>query len=661
MPNSEIADTITRMSTSHLTGGWRAAQPQPGRWTALRRRRLSRRSLLSASARAGVGAAGLALVGCSDDEEPPQQDTQQQATPQQDEQPEAQQQSAQQAQPQQAEQQAAQPEPPSGPTPGGVIRVWQAVERHDRWDPHRSRYRYTQAAHSLMYNRLIQPVSVSTGELEADLCALPEMPDETTYVFTLDQGAVFWDLEPTNGRAVSAEDIRWNIARQQDALDASGAPDPFFFRRSAYQRTASVEATSDESVTLTTAEPDAAYLGSVHASPFAWITSPEAAEQFGDAWRDDPSDVFLNSGTGPYTPRLYNGFELTLARSENWWREDSAYADGIAFSSGDANNIVNLYGAAAFDRADFPLTNETVEALREQNPEHGIFELPLDSAVELLTPLGSDPLTPMGDPRVIRAVGLAVDRPALRERLYGEHGRASGPLPWYLESWSLSESLLNSFPGYRDDRAADLEEVAQLISAAGATASSSPLPLVVADLFEGFFAGSGEALRSMIADATGLEVRLENRPFAEAIDQLRAGERFLFLGWSAVPQQADPTDDWRRTLHSEGAGNWSDGSSAELDGLIEQMRTTFDRGARQQIGHQVQELLLSGDAVQWQVKLVNGIQLGIHQPWLHPDPRLFDYAWSANSLSTSWLDTTFETYPVDRELPPLEAETADGG
>ena len=165
----------------------------------------------------------------------------------------------------------------------------------------------------------------------------------------------------------------------------------------------------------------------------------------------------------------------------------------------------------------------------------------------------------------------------------------------------------------------------------------------------------------MIADATGLEVRLENRPFAEAIDQLRAGERFLFLGWSAVPQQADPTDDWRRTLHSEGAGNWSDGPSAELDGLLEQMRTTFDRGARQEIGHQVQELLLSGDAVQWRVKLVNGIQLGIHQPWLHPDPRLFDYAWSANRLSASWLDTTFETYPVDRELPPLEAETEDGG
>lgn len=645
------------MSTRQSAGGW----------VALRRRRLSRRSLLSASARAGVGAAGLALVGCSDDEEPPQQNLQQQ-TSQQDEPPEppeiqqqSSQQSMQQEQSQQAEQQVVQPEPPSGPGPGGIIRVWQAVERHDRWDPHRSRYRYTQAALSLMYNRLIQPASVSTGELEADLCALPEMPDETTYVFTLDQDAVFWDIEPTNGRTVIANDLAWNISRQQEALDAGGQPDAHFFRRNAYQRTASIQATSDSSITLTTAEPDAAYLGSVHASPFAWITSPEAAELYGDDWRDDPSDIMRSSGTGPYAPRLYNGFEITLARSDNWWRADSAYPDGITFTSGDTNNIVSLYNAAAFDRADFPLTNETVEALRDQNPEHGTFELPLDSGVELLTPLGSDPLTPIGDPRVIRAVGLAVDRPALLERLYGGHGRASGPLPWYLEGWSLSESLLNSFPGYRNDRTADLEEVAQLISAAGATASSSPLALVVADLFEGFFAGSGEAVRSMISDATGLEVRLENRPFAEAIDQLRRGERFLFLGWSAVPQQADPTDDWRRTLHSEGTGNWSDGSSAELDGLIEQMATTFNLGARQDIGHQVQEILLGGDAVQWQVRLVNGIQLGIHQPWLHPDPRLFDYAWSSNRLSTSWLDTTLENYPSGRELPPLEEEVEAGG
>ena len=39
-------------------------------WTSLRQRKISRRTMLGASAKAGIGAAGLALVGCGDDDEP---------------------------------------------------------------------------------------------------------------------------------------------------------------------------------------------------------------------------------------------------------------------------------------------------------------------------------------------------------------------------------------------------------------------------------------------------------------------------------------------------------------------------------------------------------------------------------------------------------------
>ena len=39
-------------------------------WTALRQRKISRRAMLGASAKAGVGAAGLALVGCGEDDAP---------------------------------------------------------------------------------------------------------------------------------------------------------------------------------------------------------------------------------------------------------------------------------------------------------------------------------------------------------------------------------------------------------------------------------------------------------------------------------------------------------------------------------------------------------------------------------------------------------------
>ncbi len=621
---------------------------------------MSRRALLAASARAGVGAAGLLLVGCSDDE--PEQETQAQDQEQQVEQADQQaeqvaqqqQQSTAQAQSeQQQSQETGASAEPTGPSRGGIIRAWLALERIDSWDPHRSRDRRMQALHSLMYQRLIQPASNHTGELASDLANLPETPDETTYIFGLDPNARFWDREPTNGRPISSHDIVWNFKRQRDALDAAGSFDPSFFRRPAYERTDSAEAPDDATLLLTTWSPDAAYLGSVHASPFAWITSPEAAGLYGDDWRDDPSDVMRNSGTGAYAPHSGDGFEITLARSDHWPRPALGWADGIVLSPGTADTLPSVYQEGGLDIADFPLANETIEALRDEYPEHEAFERPLAAPVELVTPMSLEDESPLNDPRIVRAIALAVDRQTLIDRLYDGRGRVSGPLPWYLDGWSLTGSQLEALPATSSDRAGAMSEIAALVDAAGGGAA---IPLVAADLFEGFFPGAAAAVRSMIADATGLEVELEFRDWAVAVDQLRAGERFCLLGWGPAPTQADPTDDWRRTLHSGGGDRWSGSVSADLDVLINQMGDAFDLAERQSLAQEVQTMLLSGEAGQWRVPLVSGVQLGLHQPWLRPDPRLFEYAWSTQYLSNSWVDTSREGYPLERALPELEAE-----
>jgi len=80
----------------------------------MKHRQLSRRTLLRASARAGVGAAGLALVGCGDDDG-------QQAAAQTQQQAEQQQQAAEQQAMQQQQAQAAQAT--GGPRPGGTVRA----------------------------------------------------------------------------------------------------------------------------------------------------------------------------------------------------------------------------------------------------------------------------------------------------------------------------------------------------------------------------------------------------------------------------------------------------------------------------------------------------------------------------------------------------------
>ncbi len=79
-------------------------------WTRMSHKRLSRRALLRTSARAGVGAAGLALVGCGDDDDDQPAVAQVQQQQQDQPAPAAQQQAQQQQQQQAAEQQAQQAE-----------------------------------------------------------------------------------------------------------------------------------------------------------------------------------------------------------------------------------------------------------------------------------------------------------------------------------------------------------------------------------------------------------------------------------------------------------------------------------------------------------------------------------------------------------------------
>ncbi len=74
-------------------------------WKRIRKQQLSRRRLLTAGGRAGLGAAGLALVGCGDDADQQQQTVARQQQQDQQQQAPAQQQAQQQDQPQQTAQQ----------------------------------------------------------------------------------------------------------------------------------------------------------------------------------------------------------------------------------------------------------------------------------------------------------------------------------------------------------------------------------------------------------------------------------------------------------------------------------------------------------------------------------------------------------------------------
>ena len=341
-------------------------------WQRMQRRKLSRRTLLRASSRAGVGAAGLALVGCGgDDDDDGQQAAsamQQQQRQQQQAIQQQQQQAMQQEQDQQADQQAAQADQQeemqqdqsdqqqqqtvadtSGLTRGGTLRFSTPAATHDYFDPHRGVFGPTQFWMGLYMNYLIRWQNKEKGLMQSDIASLPEIPDNTTYIFSVDQGAAFWDRYPTEGgRLVTAEDIAFNAQRQIDSVDADGVEDTSFLSASKYQQTDITEVVDETTIKFTTAEPDSTYLGA-HLGPFSWITSPEAITEFGNRWRDEQTNVGLSSGTGAYIPLDYDpDLGINLDANPNYWKSG---ADGGPLPYLDRVELTNLIDATAVDAA----------------------------------------------------------------------------------------------------------------------------------------------------------------------------------------------------------------------------------------------------------------------------------------------------------------------
>ena len=633
-----------------------------------RARRISRRALLAASARAGVGAAGLALVGCGGDDDPQadlaaQQAAQELSQQQVETQIEVAGQQEQQSEPQ-AEEQSV-PQVPTGAAPGGIARLWLGLNQIDLWDPHRARNRQTQAVMSLMYNRLVRPVAAGLDELEADLCSLPETPDEQTYVFTLQPLARFWNRPPTDGRPLIADDIRFNIERQQAALDAAGADDPKFIRRPGYLLTLSAEPVDDRSISMTADGPDVRFL-QAHSGPWAWITSPEAAAEYGDVWGQDGEDIQRSSGTGPYLPLAFaRDGELALGRSPNWWGAgDRAYPAGFICSGPAQDEVVASYNTGMIDWLGFPADNQVIRNVHENEPDHALLEAPLDYGIQLLAPLA--------DGRIARAASLALDRQRLLDRWYGDDGQLDGIIPSHLGQWAVPPDRLAQFPAYRGDREADLAEARSLIDAAGGPDAVAGIILVAGDIFETHLPGSAAAATGMLEEA-GFQIRPAYRPIAEALGELAQGDKFLYLGFGRPLQRPDPTWEWLDSLHSLGSENWSvpkpSPGNGDLDPQIDQMRVTLDLEARREIARNVQERLLSGDARQWIIPLASGKRLSLRKPFLRLHDNAADFAWSHHRLAQSWLETWHETYPPDRVLPepppppepPPEEPAADAG
>ena len=654
---------------------------QPNYWQRMRAARLSRRTLLRASGRAGVGAAGLALVGCGDDDDSQQaaaqvQQAQQQAM-QQREQEQPQQQTAAQAQAQQTEQQETmQQDQPAEPTQaaasasnivrGGTLRFSSPAATHDYFDPHRGVFGPTQFWMGLYMNYLIRWQNKEQGILQSDIASLPEIPDDTTYIFSIDQGASFWDLFPTEGgRLVTAEDIRYNAQRQIDSVDADGIEDTSFLTASKYQQTDAIEVTDEQTIKFTTAEADATYMGA-HLSPFSWITSPEAIEEFGNRWRDEQTNVELSSGTGPYIPVLYDpDIGINLDANPDYWKMGAdgrplPYIERMEFASlTDATTIEAAYRGNEIDIGGFPLSTLQVEGILADFPDHKVFDTPFGYTIQIRYNFnaewaGEDGLgNPWADRRLAYAFHVATDRYQLIDAVYLSSAKVSAiaQAPWFNQAWTVPPDELVTWPGYRPDRDTDIKMARDLLSAAGVEPGSRTFYWITPDVWEQTYPGITETVKAMYEQALGVELSMDIQPYTVILQRLLEGSHpGQTPAWTNPPQDLDPTGEWNITHVVGGSSNFSQYNYPPAEELIRGMKGELDIDRRKETASELLKIFLGVhpdhgvEGMTGQPAVMNSIAPQVEWPFVNNSTDVYQFAHASHRYDDSWLDTEHPDY-----------------
>ena len=645
-------------------------------WQRMRRQRLSRRALLRSSARAGVGAAGLALVGCGDD------DAQQQAavtsTPPQQDQAQAQQPAQQQQAEPQAEQQAQQADQQDAPVDerqqqqqvvqqaapqrqyGGNYAIY-TPPNWDGFDPHKTDLAHPFQVFNDSLGRLVQIYDNQGPVYAPDIASLPEVPDGETYIFRFDQGARFWDRYPTEGgRLFDADDAALNITRQIDALDSEGIPDARFKRNGLYATTASVDVTDLQTLVLKTDGPDATYLESVHMG-YSFLTSREAIALWDAKWPEETTNVELISGCGPFIPTVFEPeLRLHLERNPSYWKsldgQQMPFLDSITWViMEDQTAVEAAYRTGQLDTVS--LNALAVEGIAEDFPQHVRFEravvLPLAMRFNYNTEWDENPWL---DRRVPYAFHLGMDRDSTIDFVYLGYGKPSAiqHINWY-HGWSIPDDEMRQLPGYSPVKDDDNAMARQLLDAA-AVEPGTEFTLVVADIFEGLYQGASELYQNMFRDALGIEPKIRLDPydaiFAQANEGTFPGHMPIWVGAGT----GDPTGEWNNRLVFGASQNTERYNFPPVEEIVKRMRVTLDPEARREMAMEVSYILLGEDDrygldgfTPFSV-MGNGIDTSIHWPYLNA-PDISKNVWEREGWhwrKEVWFDTSHPDYPGER-------------
>ena len=513
------------------------------------------------------------------------------------------------------------PEPAKTPRAGGTLRVGVTFDVAN-FDPSVSSAGGTITVPNMVYNRLLGFVGGPSYdpfnlELEPELASAWERtPDGGTFTFQIRDDVNWQNLAPLNGRKFVAADAKFAY----DRYAQEGA------HKSYWTNISSTETPDDTTYKMN--------MGTVTAD-FILPLAGRYQTIFPRELVDDGSIETQAVGTGPMIlTEVEQGSQMSFVKNPDYW-EREVLLDGAQFLvMRDPSARLAAFRVGQVDYAySLGATKSLLEEILETNPEVQVNLTPATSSWTF----GMNLTNPkFQDPRVRRAITLAIDTSLIRNVIYDDVAKSLTLQPWIYavdEEPSAENGLLGEWnPRY------DPDEAKKLLAAAGASNLSFESMYYI---YGTYITQHTEILLSNFADV-GIEMGTNSVDYTE-FNSTWIPRKLEEASTSAWQTAGFDTDNYFfNSVHSESAGNrWNLNDPQVGEWALAQQSELLDPDARKAIIRQMWDYFL--DQMYWPPP-ASGIGTSVYQPWLRgmrfggpAGSSSYYYDWG-DQIASAWLD-----------------------
>jgi peptide/nickel transport system substrate-binding protein len=407
------------------------------------------------------------------------------------------------------------------------------------------------------------------GSLAPGLATMAQ-PSPTTIVFTIRQGATFWD-----GHPVTPADVVYSLDRQMNPATAG-------FYGQAFSRVKSIQATGADQVTITLKQPDYWLTGELSSMGGVIIEQAFAAKQ-GKNYGTPAGSIMCS---GAYELKSWTaGAGVTAVVNKNYWNHSvhpmvqqiviKGVPDPTSLTSGMLTGAIQ--GSYYFGLS-------TLNELRDSNKVK-VYEGPGWETDAFVVSATSGPLANM---KVRQALSLAVNRQSIISQVYD----GAALMPRWLANpgtFGYGKQVFNAAYDSSPVMKQNLTAARKLVQQAGATGqtitigTTSQVPSIAAET------GAYQAA----AEAIGLTVKLESVSADNYINfftsaQARKGvDGFITVNYG---DYADPAALLATIVEPGASQNYDNFSNPQISSLLEQARGTADLDARARLVAKAEQL-----------------------------------------------------------------------